>query len=108
MTPKKENCWEYKKCGRAPGGDRVNELGICPVTKDSRLDKVHGGVNAGRSCWVVAGTFCGGKVQGVFAQKYKTCKDCDFYKKVLAEEGSKFVLTQCIWEGLNKSYLNKS
>jgi hypothetical protein len=52
---------------------------------------------------VVAGTFCGGKVQGFFAQKYKTCKDCDFYKKVLAEEGSKFVLTQCIWERLKKS-----
>ena len=103
MTPKKENCWEYKKCGRAPGGDRVNELGICPVTKDSRLDKVHGGVNAGRSCWVLVGTFCEGKVQGTFAQKYETCMNCDFYKKVLVEEGNKFELTVELIKRLKKS-----
>ena len=28
----KLNCWEYKKCGRQPGGDRAKEMGICPVT----------------------------------------------------------------------------
>ena len=103
LTLNKKNCWEYKKCGQVPGGNQVNKLGICPVVKDSRLDKVHGGVNAGRACWVVAGTLCGGKVQGVFAQKYKTCKDCDFYKKVLAEESSKFVLTLELMERLKKS-----
>jgi len=24
------NCWEFKKCGREPGGEKASELGICP------------------------------------------------------------------------------
>jgi hypothetical protein len=35
----------------------------------------------------VAGTFCGGKVQGSFAEKEITCMACDFYKRVKEEEG---------------------
>ena len=31
----------------------------------------------GRICWAVAGTFCEGKVQGTFAQKYADCRKCD-------------------------------
>ena len=103
MTPKKENCWEYKKCGRDPDGNRINELDICPVAKDFRLDKVHGGLNAGRSCLVLVGTFCEGKVQGTFAEKYKTCMDCNLYKKVLVEEGNKFELTVELIKCLKKS-----
>ena len=39
-------------------------------------------------CWLVAGTLCGGEVQGHFAQKLATCQDCDFCKQVHEEEGS--------------------
>jgi len=81
----KLNCWEYKKCGREVGGTRGKDFGICPVALEKRLDGVHNGSHAGRACWVVAGTFCGGQVQGAFATKYSDCKDCDFYKKVLDE-----------------------
>ena len=84
----KTNCWEFKKCGREPNGVNVNELGVCPSATEKSLDGVHGGVNAGRTCWAVAGTMCGGKVQGTFARKYNSCIiKCDFYKTVKKEEG---------------------
>lgn len=71
----KINCWEFKKCGREAGGPKVGEMGVCPVHP-----------NNGRSCWLVAGTFCGGKVQGSAAQKLGNCAVCDFYVKVKARE----------------------
>jgi hypothetical protein len=81
---KKDNCWEYKKCGREPGGIKVHELGVCPATVEEGLDGTHGGKNGGRACWAVAGSLCGGKVQGTFAQKYGNCVICDFFKIVKA------------------------
>ncbi len=84
----KRNCWEVMDCGREPGGKNVEELGVCPASTDGRLDGVHGGKNSGRSCWVIAGTFCNGEVQGTFAQKYGDCTSCPFYRLVLREEGS--------------------
>jgi hypothetical protein len=83
---KKKNCWEFKKCGREPGGERVRELGVCPAAAEHRLDSVHGGRMAGRSCWVVAGTLCKGQVQGTFAMKFGSCETCDFYLAVREEE----------------------
>lgn len=80
------NCWEFKKCGREMGGPEVAEHGICPAYTEARLNGIHGGRNAGRSCWVIAGTFCGGKVQGTFAEKEKSCLACDFYKIVRQKE----------------------
>lgn len=89
----KKNCWEHKKCGRQPGGEHEKDLGICPATTEKNLDGIHGGKNAGRACWVVAGTLCKGQVQGSFAQKYKNCDACDFYQSVKKEEGSQFFLS---------------
>jgi len=89
----KKNCWEFKKCGREPGGEKVRELGVCPAATEQRMDGVHGGKNAGRCCWVVAGTLCGGQVQGTFAKKFQNCQECEFYKLVKEEEGARFVLT---------------
>jgi hypothetical protein len=86
---KKLNCWEFKKCGREPGGENSERLGVCPATTDKKYDGLHGGANAGRACWLVAGTMCKGKVQGTFALKYKDCAICDFYMKVKEEEGFK-------------------
>jgi hypothetical protein len=60
----KIKCWEYMKCGR----DK-DATAKCPAH-----------ANFGRICWAVAGTFCEGKVQGTFAQKYENCMKCDFYK----------------------------
>jgi len=34
-----------------------------------------------------AGTLCGGKTQGTYAQKLGSCMSCDFYLAVRGEEG---------------------
>ena len=65
------NCWDFKKCGRIPGGANVAELGVCPAYSQG----------AGQACWLVAGTFCGGQAQGTFSQKKASCMVCDFFKK---------------------------
>ena len=65
----KMNCWEFKKCGREPGGAKSKELGPCSAyPKD------------GNHCARLAGTLCGGVVQGSFASKLANCMNCDFYK----------------------------
>jgi hypothetical protein len=64
------NCWEFKKCGREKGGPKAAELGVCAVYAQ----------NAGTRCARVAGTLCGGKVQGTFAEKLANCMTCDFYQ----------------------------
>jgi len=90
---KKLNCWEYKQCGREPYGNMVAVLGVCPAAIETRLNGVHDGRNAGRACWVVAGTLCHGQVQGVFSQKYATCRECNFYQKVQSENYMDFQLS---------------
>jgi hypothetical protein len=82
----KQNCWEFKKCGREPGGKKSSELGVCPATVHKDLDGIHGGKNAGRACWVVAGSLCGGKIQGTYATKLANCWRCDFMNSVKREE----------------------
>lgn len=66
----KTPCWEFMKCGRGAEGEAR-----CPAYP-----------NFGRVCWVVAGTFCEGRVQGTFAQKCEDCRKCPFYNKVLGKE----------------------
>lgn len=64
------NCWEIKKCQRQKGGKKVHELGECIASKEEM----------GHSCWAVAGTLCGGKIQGTTAQKIKYCTSCEVYE----------------------------
>ncbi len=82
----KLNCWEYKGCGREPGGRKVNEFGVCPAAINNELHGVHGGKNAGRACWVIAGSSCGGTIQCAPARKHKNCWRCDFMNVVKAAE----------------------
>ncbi|MGE5893440.1 MAG: ATP-binding protein [bacterium] len=63
-------CWEFMKCGR--NRDATEK---CPAYP-----------HFGRICWVVAGTFCEGKVQGTFAQKCEDCKKCEFHQKVMNKD----------------------
>jgi methyl-accepting chemotaxis protein len=70
MTTKtKVQCWEFMKCHRESNRS-------CPAVVQS----------AGRSCWLVAGTLCGGKVQGAHAEKIESCKTCNFYIKIKKKE----------------------
>ncbi|HTS48102.1 MAG TPA: hypothetical protein VMH05_09165 [Bryobacteraceae bacterium] len=84
----KSNCWEVKNCGRQPGGAKVAELGVCVAASSQAANGVNGGKNGGRICWAIAGTLCGGKVQGSFAQKMANCGQCPFYGLVKQEEGA--------------------
>jgi len=65
------NCWQEKRCGREKLGAKVKELGVCPAYT----------MNAGEACWLVAGTFCGGEIQGTFAEKEHNCMRCDVFQK---------------------------
>jgi len=98
----KENCWEFKNCGRQPGGSNVTELGVCPASQETAADGINAGRNGGRSCWVLAGTLCGNKVQGTFATKLANCLQCEFYQKVRGEEGEAFVKSKDILEFIRK------
>lgn len=64
-------CWEFKKCGREKGGAKAQELGVCPAYPQH-----------GNHCAWIAGTLCGGKLQGTFAMKMANCMTCDFYKSL--------------------------
>lgn len=52
-------CWEVKNCTFIE----------CPSYESENL-----------RCWQVAGTHCGGEVQGVFAQKLGKCEKCEVYQ----------------------------
>jgi len=69
-------------------------LGVCPAATETRLDGAHGGLNGGRTCWIIAGTLCGGSVQGSFASKMGNCMNCEFYKNVKEEEGKNFKMSK--------------
>ncbi len=55
------NCWEFMKCSKDVYRD-------CPAFP-----------TGGRICYMIAGTLCGGKPQGGYAEKSKECIQCDFY-----------------------------
>jgi len=61
-------CWEEKKCDKKD----------CPAYLST----------CGR-CWIIAGTMCGGEVQGKFAKKYSACRKCDIYQKVVYGDPAK-------------------
>lgn len=86
----KKNCWEFEECGREVNGKKSNELGVCPAAVEQKLHGINAGRNAGRACWALAGTMCGGKIQGTYAQKLGSCLSCDFFAYVRKQEGNKF------------------
>ena len=90
------NCWEFMKCGREPGGKKTVELGVCPASVDSEASGMNGGRQGGRICWAISGTFCGGLVQGTYAEKQVSCMCCDFFKLVKFEEGKTFKLLKSL------------
>ena len=62
------NCWEFKRCGREQGGEKVEEFGACPAYPDG-----------GKTCARIVGTPCYNEVQGTFAMKLVNCVSCNFY-----------------------------
>lgn len=64
FNPHLKKCYEVKNCTKED----------CPCYGHEAM-----------RCWQVAGTFCGGKVQGTFAQKYGSCSECEVYKKATSD-----------------------
>ncbi len=64
-NPNIPTCWELKNCPYKE----------CPVYGAK-----------GARCWQIAGTHCGGVVQGYFAKKFSDCKECDVYKEATQEQ----------------------
>jgi hypothetical protein len=78
MKNRLPTCWEIEKCGREKGGPKESELGECIASKEG----------FGHSCWAVAGTLCGGVVQGTIAQKIGYCSSCEVYRRYNRSLGS--------------------
>ena len=102
----KLNCWEFMKCGRQPGGEKVDELGVCRAAVESRTDGMNSGKMGGRACWAISGTFCDGEIQGEFTSKMYKCADCKFYRIVVYEEGLGYQGAKEILERLKKSFIS--
>lgn len=90
------NCWEFFECGREPNGKKVKEFGVCPAANCTELNTVNDGNNGGRCCWAIAGTYCGGKAQGTYAQKLGDCLKCDFHTFVRHQQREGYVKTRQI------------
>ena len=81
----KTNCWELKGCDHGPESPEP-----CPAATDLTSHGTNRGINAGRICWTVPGTFCDGVVQGAFHEKQQLCLSCGFIEQVRREEGEGF------------------
>jgi hypothetical protein len=84
------NCWEFRKCGREPGGRLADQDGVCPAAVYNAADGYLGGRNGGCACAFIAGTFCEEVLQGTYRDKSKDCWDCEFYRMMRHEHGAGF------------------
>lgn len=87
------NCWEANNCTHNPDREGKGGCALCPAARPGKFDGVNNGRFAGRFCWAVAGTFCEGRIQGIFARKFVECLSCKFFQQVDKEEGHFLVLT---------------
>ncbi|MCX6545203.1 MAG: GGDEF domain-containing protein [Acidobacteria bacterium] len=58
QNPHLIHCLQKKTCTRE----------VCPAYHDEAA-----------RCWQIAGTYCGGDIQGSFADKYQNCRACDVF-----------------------------
>jgi len=64
--------------------DNPNLLTCREVMKCTKTDCPCYSLNNVR-CWQIAGTYCGGKTQGVFLDKFGKCSDCPTYRQAIAD-----------------------
>ncbi len=62
----KENCWEFKKCGKEEE---------CPAHPYQ-----------GTVCYTAKATVCRGEIQGSYEDKIKACRTCDYYKYLMSSK----------------------
>jgi hypothetical protein len=83
----KVNCWEFRNCGRQPGGENVEDLGLCAAATTSIMEGIHGGIKGGRACWIIVGTQCGLNGNETGDKHKRACVSCDFFNLVKVQEG---------------------
>ena len=71
-------------------------MGVCPAATYEKADGFLGGINGGRACVYIAGTFCQGVEQGTFEDKEKDCVQCDFYRKMKEDHPKQMFVTQLL------------
>ena len=86
------NCWEFRKCGRGPGGRLASRDGVCPAAVCKAADGYLGGTNGGRACCFIKGTVCEAvrENQHTYRSKSESCWDCEFYRMLRREHGPAF------------------
>ena len=94
MVKENINCWEFMKCGCAPGGKNANSLGCCPAAVQEKYNEINNGVNGGRFCWLVEETLCNGIVQTSFLNKFEICLQCEFYLMIQNQQNECSVVEQ--------------
>ncbi|MCI5208169.1 MAG: hypothetical protein D3910_05130 [Candidatus Electrothrix sp. ATG2] len=86
MSNNKLNCWEFKKCGREPGGKNITVFGVCPIPVEIGFNSVNNGKNGGRSCWIIRESACEPVMRKCCVQEIKECRLCDFYRFINKEK----------------------
>ncbi|MBF0284499.1 MAG: hypothetical protein HQL51_08580 [Magnetococcales bacterium] len=92
------NCWDYFQCQREIGNPHRADS-VCSVSLTAAHNGKNGGVNAGRYCWRVEGSFCETKLRaaapedprGSFHFKEEHCAKCSFHKQVMEEMGEEYI-----------------
>ena len=84
------NCWDFRKCGREPGGERAQEHGVCPTALFEAADGYLGGRMGGKACAFLIGTFCCNLVPGTEPGRLKDCPACDFFNHLKDRHGREF------------------
>ncbi|WP_446007747.1 two-CW domain-containing protein [Candidatus Electrothrix sp.] len=103
MTQAKINCWEFKQCGKEPGGKNAAE-GVCPVAVEQGADGVHSGMNAGRCCWVIPNNLCHDDMpQKNIREQNTLCLQCDFYHMVRTDEIPAFKVTGVVLSEIKRN-----
>ncbi|MCU0799764.1 MAG: hypothetical protein MUC62_08860 [Candidatus Thermoplasmatota archaeon] len=85
------NCWEYRRCGREPGGLNTLSQGVCPTHSFNDLDGKNGGQGGGRCCWRVPEPKGVGPALPHWSDMDRNCLGCDFFKRVSKEQGASFI-----------------
>jgi hypothetical protein len=73
------NCWQFKKCGREPGGRNISKYGVCSVPLDIVADGINNGENGGRTCWTLREAACQKIMLACSVNEIRECIQCDFY-----------------------------
>jgi len=88
------NCWEFTKCGREPGGENSEQLGVCPATVEDKFNGINNGRNGGRFCWFVEETNCSRISNEAFIDRFELCQKCAFFLLVQKQETRHMVVVR--------------